>query len=139
MKSNLLLLINSALHGINAVGMGINSYLSFERVHYAHSHPSYRTIGYACASVALLSAVSSLVSLYELHTQTKTFIEKRLLKENEAITPITVDDYALFHQFGNGYKNTLTYNAQAVNGWSPKGRSNNRLGLKYYDGDNLFL
>jgi hypothetical protein len=59
------------------------------------------------------------------------------MKQGKLVTPITIKDFSLFRKFKNGYKNTLTYNAQAVNGWNPKGESKHRLGLKYYDGDNL--
>ena len=63
--------------------------------------------------------------------------QAKLMDQENRVSPITIDDYALFRQFGNGYKNTLTYNAQAVNGWNQKGESRNRLGLRYYDGNNL--
>ena len=68
---------------------------------------------------------------------TRLSLEQKLIDIESLISPITIDDYALFRSFGNGYKNTLTYNAQAVNGWNPKGESTNRLGLKYYDKKNL--
>jgi len=137
MTSRIISFSDIVLSSVNAVGMGLSSYLSFEQTSYAPNPEFYRNIGYACTSVALLWGVRSGLSIFEFYSHSRNFLEKRLLKENEAITPITVDDYALFHQFGNGYKNTLTYNAQAVNGRNPKGRSNNRLGLKYYDGNNL--
>jgi len=88
-------------------------------------------------NAALHSLNTVLLSIYQFHGHSRTFVERRLMKQNREITPITVDDYVLFPQFGDGYKNTLTYNAQAVNGWNPKGKSRNRLGIKYYDGNNL--
>lgn len=70
---------------------------------------------------------------------TRGYLEQRVIDRDIVgfITPISVGDYGLFRQFGNGYKNTLTYNAQAVNGWNPRGESRYRLGLKYCDGSNL--
>lgn len=59
------------------------------------------------------------------------------MQTDPLITSIKSDDYTLFRSFGNGYKNMLTYNAQAVNGWNPKGISHHKLGLKYYDRRNL--
>ncbi len=50
----------------------------------------------------------------------REFLEEKLIHAEPRITPITINDYTLFRSFGTGYKNTLTYNAQAVNGWNPK-------------------
>ncbi len=67
----------------------------------------------------------------------RSLLEEKLMQTEPHVKPIRFDDYTLFRQFGSGYKNTLTYNAQAVNGWNPKGISRHRLGLKYYDRRNL--
>lgn len=67
----------------------------------------------------------------------RSLLEEKLMQIEPRIVPITAADYTLFRHFGSGYKNTLTYHTQAVNGWNPKGISHHRLGLKYYDHKNL--